>query len=164
MAEQDKKATIEYDLVEPDVGLFEKISQDRRGSASTTDKTSQKRYVYYYAIPKTDQEAQDRYKANLSTIINAGLTNRSYGLGFKDLIKAASDRGASHQEIANEVQKLVDSMTFERQVSVGKGAKAKAGAFDSLAGKYGVDTSGKSAAEIMTEIEARILKATGKKK
>lgn len=107
----EKKETKTYRPVEPSVSLFENIPQDQRADGSTQDKANDRKFVYYYLVPKTDEEAQARYGCNLANLIGEGVRNASYRLKFKDMIDAMNERNAGEQEIADAVQGMMDDLS-----------------------------------------------------
>lgn len=159
MTDTEKKVVKTYRPVEPSVNLFENIPQEQRSYSTTQDKVhGERKFVYYFFIPTTNEEAMARYKCSMKDLIEQGITNKSYSLKFADIIKAMNERGASEQEIADEVQKAMDGMTYEKkarepkaQVSVLKAKASKADADDAAARELGYA----NVAELIANVKTR---------
>ncbi len=143
MAEEAKKEVVVLREIE-DADLIAQIPSDARVETFITDRPNTRKFKLVALVPKTDEEAQERYSCSMDELVRKGIVQLMYGLKAS-AIKAELESGANEASILVNLQAMADEKTAEstRKPGALREVKQKASRLDSIeakAKKAGFDT------------------------
>ena len=113
------------------VDALSKIPQDQRLTATVKNPVNDSQvFEIYTLIPKTDEEAKDRYDCSMADIIEMGVRQMTYRPSYSSVM--LNDDGTLKANAHDEIQTLLDGYTIGRKSSATGGIKAKAKVADSI--------------------------------
>ncbi len=128
----EEKAKREIDII----SLERPDDQDYLGTDIGFEQGVDIKYTIWWLIPKTDEEAQERYGCDLADLVANGVRQLSTRPNYK--LVGFTEDGELKENGHEEMQTLADGYKPGRR-AIGTGQKKKAQTLDSLMSEMGID-------------------------